>query len=137
MNSFEDYCQKLKDLADQLHDVENPVSEKRLVLQLVRGLPPEYDTTAAYINQTLPDWDTARSMLQLEQNRQQACDGHSSASTGPTATAEANTAADSLSQPPNRSFRGPPPNRQQQRGPNRRDHPTYNSGNPYHPRPHR
>ncbi|CAH1418611.1 unnamed protein product [Lactuca virosa] len=72
MNSLDEYCQKLKDLADQLTDVENPVSEKRLVLQMVRGLPPEYDTAAAFINQTLPDWDTARNMLQLEHNRQQA-----------------------------------------------------------------
>ncbi|KAL4574806.1 hypothetical protein LXL04_021644 [Taraxacum kok-saghyz] len=70
MNSLEDYCQKLKDLADQLKDVDSPVSENRLVLQLVRGFPSEFDTTAAYINQTLPDWNTAQSMLQLERNRQ-------------------------------------------------------------------
>ena len=63
MNSLEEYCQKLKDIADQLSDVKSLVSENRLVLQLVRGLPPEYDTIAAYINQALPDWETAQRML--------------------------------------------------------------------------
>ncbi|KAL4584405.1 hypothetical protein LXL04_009006 [Taraxacum kok-saghyz] len=112
MNSLEEYCQKLKDLSDQLTDVESPVSQNRLVLQLVRGLPPEYDTTAAYINQTLPDWDTAQSMLQLERNRQQTREQLSSTSVGLTATSnEANIASDSSSrQPrPNRDNRGPLP----------------------------
>lgn len=126
MQSLDEYCQRLKDLADQLNDVDNPVNEQRLVLQLVRGLPPEYDTAAAYINQTLPGWDTARSMLQLEQNRQQAREGHSTTSPS-TVTAEANIAADSQSRPQTRTPRGPSSTRQQQRGPNRRDRP--NNGN--------
>ncbi|XP_023771663.1 uncharacterized protein LOC111920317 [Lactuca sativa] len=68
-SSMESYCQKLKDLADQLGDVENPVPKSRLVLQMVRGLPPEFDVVGAYINQSFPSFDTARSMLQLEQHR--------------------------------------------------------------------
>lgn len=60
------YCQCLKDFADQLTDVENPVNEQTLVQQLVRGLPAEYDTVASFINQSLPSWDTARSVLQLK-----------------------------------------------------------------------
>ncbi|KAJ9536153.1 hypothetical protein OSB04_un000671 [Centaurea solstitialis] len=71
-SSMDEYCQKLKDIAEQLTDVDNPVSEKRLILQLVRGLPAEYDTVASFINQSSPSWDTARSMLQLEQHRQSA-----------------------------------------------------------------
>ncbi|KAI3723538.1 hypothetical protein L2E82_35181 [Cichorium intybus] len=71
-SSMDEYCQRLKELADQLTDVENPVTEQRLVLQLVRGLPNEYDTVASFINQSSPSWDTARSMLQLEQHRQSA-----------------------------------------------------------------
>ncbi|CAH1420207.1 unnamed protein product [Lactuca virosa] len=70
MTSLEEYCQRLKDLASQLDDVENPVTENRLVLQLVRGLPSEFDTMASFINQSLPTGDTACSMLQLEQHRQ-------------------------------------------------------------------
>lgn len=37
------YCQKLHDLANQLGDVGHLVSEESLVLQLVRGLPKEFD----------------------------------------------------------------------------------------------
>lgn len=42
--SLDDYCQKLKDFAGQLNDVGVTVSESRLVLQLVRGLPKEFAT---------------------------------------------------------------------------------------------
>ncbi|KAL7597294.1 uncharacterized protein LOC111911387 [Lactuca sativa] len=68
-SSMEANYQKLKDLADQLEDVDNPVTEARLVLQMVRGLPPEFDVIGAYINQSSPSWETARSMLQLEEHR--------------------------------------------------------------------
>ncbi|XP_023737957.1 uncharacterized protein LOC111885947 [Lactuca sativa] len=78
MSSLEAYCRRLKYLSSQLNDVDCPVNEKRLVLQLVRGLPSEFDTVGAYINQTLPPWDTACSMLQLEIQRQRARDSHSS-----------------------------------------------------------
>lgn len=50
MPSLDDYCHRLKDLADQLSDVDSPVSQQRLVLQLVRGLPAEFDTVASFIN---------------------------------------------------------------------------------------
>ncbi|KAI3509941.1 hypothetical protein L1887_25466 [Cichorium endivia] len=76
MSSLDEYCQRLKDLSTQLDDVESPVTGKRLVLQLVRGLPSEFDTVASYINQSLPSWDTACSMLQLEQHRQSSRDSN-------------------------------------------------------------
>ncbi|XP_024961558.1 uncharacterized protein LOC112501996 [Cynara cardunculus var. scolymus] len=47
---LDEYCQKLNDLVDQLSDVESSVAENRLVLQLVRDLPPEYDTVVPVIN---------------------------------------------------------------------------------------
>ncbi|XP_022008336.1 uncharacterized protein LOC110907700 [Helianthus annuus] len=71
-SSLEEYCQKLKEIADQLGDVGFRVSDGRLVMQLVRGLPAEYDVTAAIINQTSPSWDDACTSLQKEQQRQQA-----------------------------------------------------------------
>ncbi|XP_010694354.1 uncharacterized protein LOC104907165 [Beta vulgaris subsp. vulgaris] len=67
--SLDDYCHRLKELADQLSDVDCPVTPNRLVLQLVRGLPPEFDIVASFINQQVPSFETARSMLQLEQQR--------------------------------------------------------------------
>ncbi|KAH9623628.1 hypothetical protein KSS87_020516 [Heliosperma pusillum] len=72
--SFDAYCQRIRELSGQLKDVDAPVTDQRLVLQLVRGLPPEYDTVAAYINQTLPTFETARSMIELENHRQASRD---------------------------------------------------------------
>ncbi|KAJ0563868.1 putative RNA-directed DNA polymerase [Helianthus annuus] len=71
-SSLDDYCQKLKEIANQLGDVGFPVSEARLVMRLVRGLPAEYEVTAAIINQNAPTWDEARTSLQREQQRQAA-----------------------------------------------------------------
>ncbi|KAJ9550050.1 hypothetical protein OSB04_022593 [Centaurea solstitialis] len=71
-SSFDEYCQKLKDIATQLGDIDQPVSESRLVIQMVRGLPVEYDTIGAIINQRCPTWDEARGMVEAEQQRQAA-----------------------------------------------------------------
>ncbi|KAJ9541136.1 hypothetical protein OSB04_027642 [Centaurea solstitialis] len=62
-SSIDEYCQKLKDLSEQLEDVDNPVSETHLVLQMVRGLPAEYEIVATFLNQTSPSWDEARNRL--------------------------------------------------------------------------
>ncbi|KAL7605023.1 hypothetical protein Lser_V15G17403 [Lactuca serriola] len=67
---MEAYCHKLKVLADQMEDVENPVLEARLVLRMARGLPPKFDVVGAYINQRSPSCEMAHSMLQLEEHRQ-------------------------------------------------------------------
>ncbi|XP_021985558.1 uncharacterized protein LOC110881674 [Helianthus annuus] len=37
--SLDDYCQQLQNLVTQLADVDHPVTNSQLVLQLVRGLP--------------------------------------------------------------------------------------------------
>ena len=66
------YCKQLKLLADQLSNVGNPVSDKKMVLQLVTGLPKgEYDTIATMIQQAdpLPSFHKARSQLLLEEAR--------------------------------------------------------------------
>ena len=59
------YCQKLKMLSDQLTGVGSPVSNQRLVLQLVAGLTDAYDNVASIIQQSdpLPPFYKARSML--------------------------------------------------------------------------
>ncbi|XP_074298615.1 uncharacterized protein LOC141629531 [Silene latifolia] len=72
--SFDAYCQRLRELSGQLKDVGAAITDQRLVLQMVRGLPKEYDTVAAYINQTLPNFETARSMIELENHRQSSRD---------------------------------------------------------------
>ncbi|XP_076932675.1 uncharacterized protein LOC143598318 [Bidens hawaiensis] len=67
--SLDDYCQKLKELANQLGDVGKPVLDSSLVTQLVQGLPPEYAVAGALINQLAPLWDDARTMLNHEEMR--------------------------------------------------------------------
>ncbi|KAJ0833952.1 hypothetical protein HanRHA438_Chr16g0738341 [Helianthus annuus] len=70
--SLNEYFQRMKDLADQLNDVVHSVSESRLVLQMVTGLPQEYDTVASFITQADKSWDDARDMIEREQRRQAA-----------------------------------------------------------------
>lgn len=70
--SMDVYCQKIQDLANQLGDVDHPVSESSRVLQLVQGLPKEYEVVGTMINQLNPTWEAARDMLHLETQRQHA-----------------------------------------------------------------
>ncbi|XP_021984957.1 uncharacterized protein LOC110880822 [Helianthus annuus] len=71
-SSLDNYCERLKDLVNQLEDVDHSVTEERLVLHLVRGLSAKFDTTASLINANNADWDLARSMLEDEVIRQEA-----------------------------------------------------------------
>lgn len=48
------YCQRLKELSDQLKNVGAPVSNNRLVLQIVAGLSEAYNGVATLIRQSDP-----------------------------------------------------------------------------------
>ncbi|XP_076913082.1 uncharacterized protein LOC143571583 [Bidens hawaiensis] len=49
------YCQELKVIADQLANVDAPISDADLVLQMVTGLiNTEYDAIGMFISQTIP-----------------------------------------------------------------------------------
>jgi hypothetical protein len=63
------YCQHLKSLSDQLSNVGAPVSNERLVLQLISGLTDAYATVGSQIRHgdTLPPFYKARSMIVLEE----------------------------------------------------------------------
>ncbi|XP_021758564.1 uncharacterized protein LOC110723518 [Chenopodium quinoa] len=63
------YCQRLKSIADQLKNVGAPVSDSRMVLQLVGGLTKAYSGVGTLIRQRnpLPPFYQARSMLTLEE----------------------------------------------------------------------
>ncbi|RZC48930.1 hypothetical protein C5167_017359 [Papaver somniferum] len=67
--SVDDYCDKLKSLSDRLHDLDFPMNDKCLVIQLVNGLPEEYNTVASFIQQSMPTFDAARSQLRTEEIR--------------------------------------------------------------------
>ncbi|XP_074288594.1 uncharacterized protein LOC141613752 [Silene latifolia] len=63
------YSQRLKSLADQLKNVGSPVTNNRLVLQLMSGLTDAYQGVGTIIRQSnpLPQFYRARSMLTLEE----------------------------------------------------------------------
>ncbi|XP_022019534.1 uncharacterized protein LOC110919570 [Helianthus annuus] len=109
-NSVDDYCQQLKSLADQLQDVDQSVTESRLVLKLVCGLPSEFDTTTALINNQKADWDLARSMLHDEVIRQEARTRKTSSVLAAPAAPNSNSSAAATTQPSDtsqqQSYRG-------------------------------
>ncbi|XP_076930122.1 uncharacterized protein LOC143594770 [Bidens hawaiensis] len=79
------YCQELKVIADQLANVDAPISDADLVLQMVTGLTnTEYDAIGMFISQTipLPTFFQARSRLTQEETRRT---GQASNSVGGTA----------------------------------------------------
>ncbi|XP_020242629.1 uncharacterized protein LOC109820848 [Asparagus officinalis] len=61
------YCQRLKLLSDQLKNVGSPVTNNRLVLQMVAGLTDAYSGVAIRQKDPLPPFYQARSMLILEE----------------------------------------------------------------------
>ncbi|XP_055815527.1 uncharacterized protein LOC129885313 [Solanum dulcamara] len=63
------YCKHLKSLTDQLKNVDSPIANDRLVLQLVSGLTEPYQGVTTLIRQhdPLPQFYHARSMLTLEE----------------------------------------------------------------------
>ena len=64
-----DYCTKLKRLADQLADIGHPVSEPSQVLNLLRGLNPKFRYVKPVITAKFPPhtFMSARSFLMLEE----------------------------------------------------------------------
>ncbi|XP_076900371.1 uncharacterized protein LOC143554523 [Bidens hawaiensis] len=69
---FDEYCQKPKELTGKLADVGQPMTETRLVLQLVSSLPLELDTIGTIVNGSPTTWDSARGQIELEIQRQAA-----------------------------------------------------------------
>lgn len=75
--NISDYYNQIKLLADQLANVECPVSDRKMVMQMITGLPKgEYDTVATIISQAepTPSFNQARSMFILEETRQKKQD---------------------------------------------------------------
>ncbi|RAL44373.1 hypothetical protein DM860_011650 [Cuscuta australis] len=61
------YCQTLRNIADWLDDVDAPVSESQLVLQLLRGLPDDLQAQTSWMQfqQPQPNFLQVRSVLLL------------------------------------------------------------------------
>jgi hypothetical protein len=67
--STNDYCTKLKCIADRLHDIGHPVSEPSQVLNLLRGLNPQYCYVKSVITSKYSphNFMSVRSFLILEE----------------------------------------------------------------------
>ncbi|VFQ75070.1 unnamed protein product [Cuscuta campestris] len=67
------YCQTLRNIADWLDDVDAPVSEPQLVLQMLRGLPDDLQAQTLFLQfqQPLPTFLQTRSALMLLERQRQ------------------------------------------------------------------
>jgi len=52
--SVGEYCRQMKGLADSLRDLGEPVADRTLVLNLLRGLSPRYGHLKALIKRSVP-----------------------------------------------------------------------------------
>ncbi|XP_010436548.1 PREDICTED: uncharacterized protein LOC104720326 [Camelina sativa] len=77
--SIKEYCQKIKSLADLLTNVDAPLNERTMVTYLLNGLNDKFDNIINVIKQKdpFPSFETAKSMLELEENRLMKSHRHS------------------------------------------------------------
>ncbi|RAL37997.1 hypothetical protein DM860_000691 [Cuscuta australis] len=81
------YCQTLRNIADWLDDVDAPVSESQLVLQLLRGLPDDLQAQTSWMQfqQPQPNFLQVRSaLLLLERQRSHSIETGTALVTGRT-----------------------------------------------------
>jgi hypothetical protein len=64
-----EYCRQMKGMADSLRDLGEPVADRTLVLNLLRGLSPRYGHLKALIKRTVPfpTFHAVRNELLLEE----------------------------------------------------------------------
>ncbi|XP_076954008.1 uncharacterized protein LOC143628256 [Bidens hawaiensis] len=89
LDNFENmvaYCQEVKVICDQLANVEAPLTDEKMVQQLVTGLNEQYEGIAMLISnlQPLPSFHEARSKLMREYDRKTNMTLHASQSAGAT-----------------------------------------------------
>ncbi|KAJ0623706.1 hypothetical protein HanIR_Chr01g0035171 [Helianthus annuus] len=106
-SSMSTYCQELKVLADQLANVDAPVNNDRLVLQLISGLNEQYEGIGTILTQTdpLPSFYKARSkLIEVESRKaEQAVHASKSAATA-LATSTKQSPSDSTARSDDRSY---------------------------------
>nr|XP_043620154.1 uncharacterized protein LOC122592001 [Erigeron canadensis] len=83
-SSMSAYCQAMKVIFDQLNNVGSPITEEQLVLQILTGLPQQYEGTADNIQQTkpLPNFYETRSRLCIAEKRKSNQARHAAQASG-------------------------------------------------------
>lgn len=66
-----EYCHTLKNLADNLADVDSPINDVELVMQILQKLPPSYQSIIDVITHSkpFPTFLEAKNMLLLHESR--------------------------------------------------------------------
>ncbi|XP_022032647.1 arp2/3 complex-activating protein rickA-like [Helianthus annuus] len=127
MSNLEAYCQKIRDLTDQLKALNFPMNDQQRVLHLVKGLPKEYDTISSILNNSLPTWEDAIEQLLSEAGRIKTRDAVTH--TPPIAAAfPPSTTPTTDPQQPQQNF-GPPTYNSNRGPPNNRNNYRSNSRN--------
>ena len=64
-----DYCRKMKSMADDLRDLGEPVADRTLVLNILRGLNKRYDHLKTFLKRAkpFPSFHDVRNDLLLEE----------------------------------------------------------------------
>ncbi|EAZ36726.1 hypothetical protein OsJ_21061 [Oryza sativa Japonica Group] len=93
-----EYCRRLKTLADSLRDLGEPVTDRALVLNLIRGLSPRFSTQADLLplQTSFPTFARARSALLLAEMRHTA-DSITTNTTALVATSDSSSGGRSFS----------------------------------------
>ncbi|XP_076931183.1 uncharacterized protein LOC143596237 [Bidens hawaiensis] len=80
------YCQEVKVLCDQLANVDAPLTDARMVQQLITGLNEQYEGIAMLLSnlQPMPTFHEARSKLMREYDRKASMSLHASQNEGTT-----------------------------------------------------
>ncbi|XP_021756089.1 uncharacterized protein LOC110721249 [Chenopodium quinoa] len=117
--NMSDYCKQIKILADQLANVDCPVSDRKMVMQLIAGLTEgEYDTVAAIVSQSepTPSFNKARSMFLLEETRKNTQREQGQAFVAQNSQAQTGTTTGATQPPPADQQRGTSKGRGRGRG---------------------
>lgn len=93
-----EYCRRLKTLADSLRDLGEPVTDRALILNLIRGLSPRFSTQADLLplQTSFPTFARARSALLLAEMRHTA-DSITTNTTALVATSDSSSGGHSFS----------------------------------------
>ncbi|KAJ9560232.1 hypothetical protein OSB04_005392 [Centaurea solstitialis] len=76
--SITDICHNLKNLADALADCDSKITDVKLVMQILRQLPPSYHSIVDVITNTkpFPSFLEAKNMLLLHESREESVEPH-------------------------------------------------------------
>ena len=67
--SVEDYCIKMKAIADKLASAGSPITKKDLMLTILNGLGPGYHDIVAFITGSRMEFDDAYALLLTHETR--------------------------------------------------------------------